>query len=418
MSKVYTKENTIALDGVGIIYPYVATERMMNNYRIHSSVEGEVSVPALKKAVQEMYEAYPYFFHHLVKVGKEYRLAPSDTCDVVIPDNGLCKPFDKYGDKPLVRVLYSKNNIEFEMHHCLAGGTGAREFFMELLKRYKHNLELETPEIDTDPVPENKFLTKNIDFYKEIYKLGGKSVGRPFITALRLGKGEERIPLHYNILTAEPSVLSKAAKSYGVTVTVFLCALQIRAIAAAYPEQKRVIRISVPVEIMKFFESDGIESSRNSSLYFYVEHKPKSGMSFEELLQSVTKQFKENLTKEKMQNLAYTNVKDANSLIFRIIPVWMKKIVLGIGHRIFGGNLSTSTITNLGIMKMPEELNGFVKEMYFILGEEKVNPLNFTVTSFGGVCRIAVSSCVDSSKFISAFSKELSEHGVAVTLED
>lgn len=418
MSKVYTKENTIALDGVGIIYPYVATERMINNYRIHSSVEGEVSVPALKKAVEEMFEAYPYFFSHLVKVGKEYRLAPSDSCDIVTPDNGLCKPFDKYGDKPLIRILYSENNIEFEMHHCLAGGTGSREFFIELLKRYKNNLNKETIESYNESVSENEFLKKNIDFYKEVYKLGGKSVGRPFITALRLGKGEERIPLHYNILTADPSALSKAAKSYGVTVTVFLCALQIRAIMAAYPEQKRVIRISVPVEIMKFFESDGIESSRNSSLYFYVEHSPKSNMSFEELLESVTKQFKENLTKEKMQNLAYTNVKDANSLIFKIIPVWMKKIVLGVGHRIFGGNLSTSTITNLGIMKMPEELNGFVKEMYFILGEEKVNPLNLTVTSFNGVCRIAVSSSVDSSKFLGAFSKELSEHGVDTQSED
>lgn len=415
MSEVYTKENTIALDGAGIIYPYVANKDWTNSYRVQVTLNDKVSVPALEKAVKEMFDLYPYFFSHIVKVKNEYRLAPGVRYDIICPDEGICRPFDLTSDKPLIRLACDGNKIGFEVFHSITDGAGAKAFIDELLLKYEKILNKNTTEYYKTNPNDDAFLTQTSDFYKDIYKYGGEEVSRFIPTSLRIGKGEKRIPLKVDKIFLDVGAFIKCAKSYNVTMTMLLCAFQICAIMEAYPDKNRKIRISVPVNIRKFYEEN---SCRNASLFVLIEHDPKSNMSFEELLASIKKQFGEQFTKENMQNMSYTNVKTADVPIFKILPMWLRRIVLKIGYDHLGENQFTSTLTNIGRMDVSGALGGFVRDVHFVMGTQNVNPLNLTVTSFSGVMHIVVSSSVDSSKFLDAFNKLLDKNNLFVSSDE
>lgn len=99
------------------------------------------------------------------------------------------------------------------------------------------------------------------------------------------------VPTGFRVLDIPCAKLLSAARSYGVTAAVLLCAMQIKAIADSRDNIRGRIRISVPVDLRRVFP---LSSCRNSSLYFLVSVKAKETADFLQL-----------------QNAAYTNVSNA-----------------------------------------------------------------------------------------------------------
>lgn len=394
-------EKYINLDGAGIIYPYVANKKWNSVYRIDAVLKTKVNFIILEEAVKIMKKKYPYFFSVISIHGKKYVLKRAYSNNIIYKNAVMCKPFDIEGEETLLRIVYTDYTIGAEFFHGITDGHGAQIFFNELLKEYCNILfsqySYDFP--NENELPVNKELLKTDDIYDEIYNSGGKSVNR-FLSKAYQFKDDNQKPLSAVSINVFSSALKAAAHKYGASITQYLCAVQIAAIIKNDSTSNKTIRISVPVDIRKFFD---LKSARNASLYILIEIKPSTVKDFGSLIENIKKQFANKLTKTNMQNIAYSNVKCAKMKAYNILPVIMKKAVLNIGYTVFGENQFTSTITNLGIVNLDSTVKNIVSSAYYILGEEKTKPLNLAVTTYNSETKIIVSSTIDSNSFINTF---------------
>ena len=391
-------EKYIELDGAGIIYPYVANKDWNSVYRVEARLKLNVDFLALEDATKKMREKYPYFFSRISKFGNKYVLKPAYSSNVVFKDAPMCKPFDLKGEETLLRVVYTQNTIGIELFHAITDGHGAGAFLNELLKEYC-NIVFSKYSYDYPIISElktNESLLKYDDIYEHIYNLGGKSVSRYLNSSYQFDL-DCATRLNSKSINVSSIALKNASHKYGVSVSMYLCAVQIYSILKCKNVKNKVIRISVPVDIRKFFDFDTV---RNASLYFLVEINPDKVTDFKSIVDSVKEQFNKNLTKEKMQDFAYSNVKCAKMKAYNLLPINLKKAVLNVGYTTFGENQFTSTLTNLGIFELDKSVKNIVSSVYYVLGEEKTKPLNLSVSTYENETKIVVSSTIESIDFI------------------
>lgn len=402
------------LDGAGIIYPYVANKDWNSVYRVEARLKTTVDFTKLEDAVKIMRNKYPYFFSRISTHGKKYVLKRAYCGNIIYKSAPICKPFDIKNDETLLRVVYTERTIGVEFFHGLTDGHGAQCFFNELLKEY-FNIVFSKSSYDSPlatDLPINQSLLDTNDIYNDIYNLGGKGISRFLSKAYQFdNKGETQYVA--KSIAVSSSLLKLAAHRHNASITEYLCAVQIATIFQTQRVKSKPVRISVPVDIRKFFE---FTSARNASLYFLVEIKPNNISDFDSLIKSVKKQFEQALNKENMQNLAYSNVKCAKMKAYNLLPIPLKKIALNIGYTKFGENQFTSTITNLGVVRLDSRAENVVSSVYYMLGKEKTKPLNLAVTTYDNETRILVSSTIDSTKFINTMCEIFLADGIVSTI--
>lgn len=421
MPALFTKEikdknqKYISLDGAGIIYPYVADKNWNSVYRIEARLKLNVNLTYLEQAVKIMKSKYPYFFSRICVVGNKYVLKNAYSSNIIFKNAPICKPFDIKGEETLLRIVYTYNTIGIEFFHGITDGHGAEMFFNEFLKEYC-NAIFSRYSYDCTKREElnvNEYLNVTSDIYNEIYKLGGKNVNRFFGKAYQL-EHKNKTDLTVKSINVHSSSLKTAAHKYALSVTQYLCAVEIASILKCEIVKNKAVRISVPVDIRKYFD---FNTPRNASLYFLVEIKGEDDKKFKAIAKSVKAQFRNELTKKNMQNLAYSNVKCAKMKALNMLPLTLKKSALKIGYTVFGENQFTSTVTNLGIISLDYEVKNIVSSVYYVLGEEKTKPLNIAVSTYENETKIIVSSTVDSSKFIHAMCEILLADSVVSEVE-
>lgn len=403
-------EKYIDLDGAGIIYPYVATKNWNSVYRIEAKTKSKVNFIILEDAVRIMKQKYPYFFSRISTHGNKFVFKQGYASNVIKRNAEICKPFDIKGEDTLIRVVYTADTIGVEFFHAITDGHGAQMFFNELLKEYFNiaNSQYGYDSPKTTSLPENKFLQSTNDIYDDIYNSGGKDIGRFLSKAYQFDENN-KTKLKCETIDLFLPALKSVAHKYDATVTQYLCAVQIAAIIQTENVKNKTVRISVPVDIRKYFE---FESPRNASLYFLVEVKPKEITDFNSLMKTVKKQFENQLTKENMQNLAYANVKCAKMKAFKMLPLNLKKAALNIGYTTFGEDQFTSTLTNLGNIILDSRISDEIESVYYTLGKEKTKPFNIAVSTFKNETKLVISSTIDCSDFIKSISATLLADGV------
>lgn len=398
------RSTDIELDGAGIIYPYVANRKWNNVYRIEAHLTTPVDPQVLAAAAEQLRCDYPYFFRTLGVSKRRYVLRecePGIHPDIVYSKTiDICKPFDLKSGAPLVRFMYRGNALIVEMFHCLTDGHGAAEFMKALLRRYRRAA---LPLTRSGKAAEaDEMLLKNTeDSFEELYQKGGKSVSRLMTSAYQLGR-RLPVPTGFRVLDIPCAKLLSAAHSYGVTAAVLLCAMQIKAIADSRDNIRCKIRISVPVDLRRVFP---LSSCRNSSLYFLVSVKAKETADFLQLLQIVKKQFESELTADKLQNAAYTNVSNAKLKVFDLLPLPLKKFVLNIGYTRFGENQFTATMTDIGVIRLEDELRPMVNDIFFVLGRQKTKPVNIAASTYGNSAKLVVTYDIECNDFIGALQR-------------
>ncbi len=370
----------LKLDGAGIIYPYVAEADWNTVFRIVAELKSKVDVSAIPKAISALKEKYPYFFMTLGKDGMKYYLTE---CDVNVEemygiDKEPCKPFDIKSGKPLIRFLYSETSLVFELFHSITDGRGALEFMKAFLREYKDNGN--SDECST-------MLTNTEDIFEKIYNDGGKSVSRIFPFAYEMNR-KEPVPFNYEAVEIPSRCIVDAAHRYGVSVSVLFCAMHIKAIAENRTDTRRKITISIPIELRKMFD---FASCRNSSLYFLVSVTQEETKDFKTLLTNLKSQFEEKLNPEDLRNMAYSNVKQAKMKIFDLLPLVLKKKVLKIGYTYFGEYQFTSAVTSIGVIKLGEDLDKLVEDIYYSLGRQYTHPINVAASTYKDKTRFVVS---------------------------
>jgi len=123
-------------------------------------------------------------------------------------------------------------------------------------------------------------------------------------------------------------------------------------------KKPKVLRIEVPVNMRKIFPS---RTMRNFSLFVLPEIDLRLGnYTFEEILRSVHHQLQIDTDSKQISRFLSSNVSYEKLLIIRILPLFIKKMVIASVYRGLASKRWTGMVTNLGIVTLPREMEDMV----------------------------------------------------------
>lgn len=408
--------NWLTLDNAGIIYPSIREENWDFVYRISTLLKEPVDSTILQRAVSDITPRFPSFFVKL-KEGFFWTYLEEYRKPLIVEEESEfpCSKFKKGSANHLIRVLYYKNRISLECFHALADGRSSLKLLNSLIKHY---MELKGFEFTSDigclnylDKPRLEELEDSFqDYVDDSEKLEHKEVAAYPI------KGTAEDFGVVNSTTAEMSVsqLKEIAKTYDCKMFELILASLAYAIwKKAKKDSKQPIKISVPIDLRQFFES---ESLRNFSGYLNVEIPIKKQYELTEII-AIVKQEMGKIDKPRMQGFINSNVAIKNNFFIKIIPLFLKNFFINMFFKVWGERYQTIAVSNLGLNKVPEEFNEMVDRFEVNLGRPKYNTKSMGLISYGDKLVCTISSKIKENFTEKDFIKTLSNIGVDILVE-
>lgn len=419
-----TSNNWLKLDNAATIYPSTLSRKFAAMFRLTVTLKDDIDIDILSKALNNVIDRFPTFKYKLKKGLFWYYFKKINKKTIIEKDynNPMLRINFQKNNNYMFRVRYYKNRIAVEYFHALTDGYGGTIFISTLVGeyirlKYKENITYNDYCLD----PKRKPLEEEVrdDFY-QYAKCDIK-------TTLE----KEEFAYHYkgslenkNILNIITSIiplksLKELANKYDVTITCLLVSLFILSIQEMYLKDKkkknRPIKVSVPVNLRKYYNS---KTMRNFSSYLNIGIDLKYGTySFEEIINIVKNTMELNLTEKKLNAKFSANVKLTNNIFIRIMPLFIKKPVMSIVELMMGDRYATTTLSNLGLIKLPKEVEKYVKEMNFILGRSRGKPSSCSCVSYKDNLYLTFSRNIKESEFERIVLTKLVELNIPVLVE-
>ena len=144
--------------------------------------------------------------------------------------------------------------------------------------------------------------------------------------------------------------------------------------------QKR-IKLLIPVNLRQLLPSNTL---RNFAMYTIPELDPRLGeYTFEEICKVIRHKMGTEITAKHMSTVIATNVNDEKNPMVRLIPLPLKNMVMKAIFDSVGEKKSCLTLSNLGQVKVPDVMAGYIKRFDFILGVQAAAPYNCGMLSYG-----------------------------------
>lgn len=399
------------LDNVAIIFPSARYQSDTHVFRFSCNLYEAVEEEALTRATEEMLDRFPFYRSVLKRGLFWYYLDESDVRPVVHEENKPpCAAIYFAGEYQLLfEVTYYKNRINLEVFHVLTDGTGAIQFFTELITRYMtiaHGLEGVRGALDasTEQMQSDAFIKH---YNEEIHSRRKKSA-----TSHRL-KGVRFPDNRLSLISARMNVrdVLDEAHKHGVSMTTFLCAAMMNSIREqmSLRELKKPITACVPVNLRNHFES---KTMRNFFITTYVPYSYEPGDDFSTVVKKVDAAIKKNLSPSLLEEGMNALLALENRLISKIVPLFIKNIALNLAYRA-DQKRRTFTISNVGVIRMPEEIEGYIESFDVF---SSTNQAVMTVVSFRDVLSINITSPFVNRDYLRAFIRSLTKAGVAIEL--
>lgn len=399
------------LDNAAKIFPSSIAKFKSQVFRISCDLTEDVDAHLLQKALHETLQVFTvfrsvlrrgWFWYYLEdsallpKVREEYKYPCARLYDVSY--RGL-----------LFEVTYFRNRINLEVFHALTDGTGAMQFFKLLVIKYlSKKYGFAQPELDYDA---SRAQMQDDSFYK--YYTNEKTPRQPRVKGCRIRMtrhAEDRTRVIGGSMPTR-QVLD-AAHQYGATVTAFLSACLMTAIAEELPARakKRPVSLAVPVNLRNFFPSVSV---RNFFNLVSIQHLfDRETVELEELCHILDGELKRQLTKENLLGQLNQFSKIEHNLFVKPVPLFFKDIVLKAAY-FASGNETTATISNIGVVSMPEAAEPYIQKFGIFSSTDKIQAC---VCSFGGTLTVGFSSAFVSTDIERRFFRILTGLGITVEI--
>lgn len=413
------KDKLLPLDNAAKIYPAAMTKKWNAVFAISVYLKESVKSAHLKKAVADLEKRFPSFYVRLKKGLFWDYFSKAEDIDIISDSNAVCKPVDTKDKKhPLFRINVNGCEIRCEFFHAVTDGGGAMEFVKSLILRY---LQLCGSEI----IAAKKYGIKEWqdkpntseyeDAFLRIYDGSpGKARKGSGAYQIKIEKGNEHF--YRNEICMPVEQLKKIAREYNCTVTQFIAAAYSMALIDMYNDDcnasKKPLRLSIPVNLRKYWNSGTL---RNFSSFVTADIAQKGKTNFEEVLCSVKNEMARKISKESLFEDVCRNVADEKMLISRVAPSFLKKPVMKTAFRLFGERNYTSTVTNLGAVKLPPEMEKHIQMITVTLGETYINPINCAVVSFADTLCATLSFTGNGFKIVRSFMDILASKGLKIS---
>ncbi|NLJ57965.1 MAG: hypothetical protein GX339_03865 [Tissierellia bacterium] len=175
--------------------------------------------------------------------------------------------------------------------------------------------------------------------------------------------------------------------------------------------KNKPVVLSIPVNLRNYFHS---QTARNFFGVINVSYDFSKGSSeLDQVIESLKKEFKENLSPEVLERRINKLASLENNFIIRMIPLAIKDLVLKIANSIVDRSY-TSTLSNVGVVNMPADLKPFIYSFDIFVS---TNKLQACVCSFENQLRISFTSAFVSREIQRRFFKTLTDMGIPVVIE-
>ena len=415
------KRTWYKLDNAAKIYPPTTSARRSGVFWLSAQLSQEVDAQVLNQAVEIVLNRFPsfkvklkrgIFWYYLEENKKPFHVQPQ-------PPYFLEYIKERETNDYLFKVFYLNNTISVTIYHVLTDGTGGMEFLKALVFEYlllkgmdiKAETELKT--IYSPPT-----LNESKDNFLHVYN---KNTPKPVKEndAFKLnGSPFANVGAGVIIGQVKTEQLKTLAKRYNTTITSFLCGLVLFIIYENYIKfgnvKNKNVRILIPVNLRKFYKTSTI---RNFALFTRPGYNFENELTLEECINLCTDQIKQGSQKEVLDTILASNVKAEKNVFLKIAPLFIKDIAMKIAYTKVGDNLHTTTISNLGEIKLPSSVTPFVKNFQFVLGESFITKHSISVCSYNDMLNIAFSRGFVETNIEKDFFKFLTQNGVEVTLD-
>ncbi|MBQ5332248.1 MAG: hypothetical protein J6K92_03165 [Oscillospiraceae bacterium] len=404
------------LDNAAKIFPSTVEKSDTRVFRFSCELNDDIDPELLQKAADRAAESYPTFNMIMKKGLFWYYLENCDLKPVVTEENDhVCAAiYEEDARSLLYRITYHRSRINLEVFHVIADGTGAIMFlktivYRYLIYRYAELFEGELPVLDNDA----SFSQKNSDSFSKYYDKSIKKPRTKRIKAFRL-KCERLENNRLSVIEGFASVKSVIAAAHNnkTTLTVFLTALYIKALSMEMSVQsrKKPVVINIPVNLRQFFPS---ETAKNFFGMISVKYDFfRQDGSLEDIISCVDRQFKEQLTKEKLAVRMNSLAALEHNPFVRIAPLPLKNRVLRIARHITVKG-ETSVISNVGRIQMPQQFDELIKSFSVFVSTGNIQ---LNICSFNDVLQMGITSCYASTDVQRNFFRALTSQGIEVTI--
>ncbi|WP_105615401.1 condensation domain-containing protein [Vallitalea okinawensis] len=410
------------LDNAAKIYPAFATKEDTATFRLAAILYDNINPEQLQKALESIMGRFPSMAVSMRKGLFWYYFEPNPNKPLVhLESASPCRAIDKEENNGyLFKVFYYKKRIAVECFHALTDGYGGIEFLKALVFAY---IKYEYPDMEPDKmikVAGEQINREELeDSFKAYYesdiqvKPRPRDVGAQHIVGTPMR--ENTIIVSHGRMSA--SQLNQIAKKRGATITVYLTAILIMTINNMNKQRMKVQRpivVAVPVNLRRIFPS---ETMRNFSYFVNVVVKPSDNLTLDQIIQQIKKQMKEGLKKETLYTHIHHNVSFEKNIVLRLTPNFIKNLLLKQVRTYKSKKVVTTTLTNPGIIHMPEVMKAYVEHFECVLYASKPHYINTAVCSYNDHLVVSISRAMQEHNLVDYYFDYLTkESGLTVEL--
>lgn len=414
----------VRLDNAAKIYPAARRKNWSNLFRQSVTLSEEIDPTVLQKALDVTVKRFPsiaarlrrgMFWYYLQQVAQAPEISPEYSYPLVFMNRNEMR-------KCAFRVIAHDNRIAVEYFHSLTDGTGALVFLKSLTAEYleqKHGISIpaENGVLDRRQEPSEEELEDSFLKYA-----GRVAASRKDTNAWKM-RGDPLPGGTLNLTCFQLPVQQtlQLAHKHHATITVFLSAVMMQALMNLQQEKVRSfrkrkgIKLLIPINLRQLFPS---KTLRNFAMYTIPEIDPRLGeYTFDEICQVIKAKMDTEVTSKHMSSVIATNVNDERNPLVRLIPLPIKNMVMKAIFDSVGEKKSCLTLSNLGLVQIPQCMRPFVRRFDFILGVQAAAPYNCGMVSYEDTIYINFIRNIRDAELERHFYRILRDMGIPVTVE-
>ena len=373
----------LEIDPVGQYYSSIANEKQPGIFSITARLKETVRPDILQLAVNDVIRRLPFisgrlkggFFCYYYEIIKE----PPQILPASEPYT-----FSYYykNGSHVLRVLYGERHFAVETTHSVCDGRGLEKVTSALLVRYFELLGLTTGK--------DGIIDCTADVQEEEAENAYARYANTQKTKLSFEKMTPSVKAYHSkcsqisetgIITQkfDAGKMKAAAKAFGATISEFILAHIFTVIAEERKARgcTKPITASVPIDCRSFFPSKTLRSFVSSATIVM----PESAKDFSEMIRQTHSQFTR-IDKDYVLSDICEVHKLYNSMYY--LPRILKK--LGIKMIEYSEAASQTTgFSNLGLVKLPKEIEEHIDILEFAIGLAQDTPYFFSCITFGNV---------------------------------
>lgn len=401
------------VDNVAKVFLATHGDRDTRTLRVSCTLKDEIEPELLQQALDKTIKARPLFQVRIRRGFFWNYIESTDAKPVVKEEDERPCPIlygKKYRSVLHYSVTYYHKRINLEVFHALTDGSGALEFLNILVLNYlriKYGEEFH----GIDMGKSGSEAEREEDSFERFHGKGGKNapaVKKAYhIHGLKLPYDQ----LQFFEVTMQGKQVIAKAKELGIGVSGLLGAGLMLAIYQDMPllMRKLPVTISMPVNLRNYYPS---QTSRNFFNNVSISHT----FTGEETLESLAKEYEEKmavcLEPETVRQQMDHYQKLEHQFFIRMVPLALKQPVVKWFSKQESKRVS-AVISNLGIMKLPEEMQQYVEDYSALCSH---NELFITVLSYKDNMKLGITSGYRNTGVIKNFVRLFSKDGIEVTV--